>query len=64
MTKYAVVDHATHNILGEYSTEAEAEALLIRLAEADERAEADLGLHTVEGAEASGTIGIVTLEHL
>jgi hypothetical protein len=48
MTTYAVIDHATHNILGEYSNPKEAEALVERLVASDGSVRGDLAIHEVE----------------
>lgn len=48
MATYAVIDHATHNILGEYSDPKEAEALVERLVAADASVRGDLEIRKAE----------------
>jgi hypothetical protein len=62
MTTFAVVDHGSNNILGEYATERQAEELLIRLVHADPRVEKDLAIHTVRDAKAPDLAAEVTFE--
>jgi len=48
MTTFAVIDHASHNILGEYPDEETAQALRARLISADPSVEHDLEIRAVE----------------
>jgi hypothetical protein len=64
MAKFAVVDHASHNVLGEYSTQAQAEELRARLVAADDRADKNLKIHAVEDAEAPETAAVVSIDRV
>ena len=48
MTTFAVIDRASHNILGEYADADTADALRARLIEADPTVEHDLEIRAVE----------------
>jgi hypothetical protein len=62
MAKFAVVDHVTHNILGEYPTKSQAEDLRARLVHADPRADEGLEIHVVEDAQAEAVAEVVLIE--
>jgi hypothetical protein len=64
MSKFAVVDHATHNILGEYPSEGQAEELRARLVEADPSVERDLQIHSIEEAHAPELADVVSVERV
>jgi hypothetical protein len=48
MTTFAVIDHASHNVLGEYADRDDARALWVRLIETDPTVEHDLEIRAVE----------------
>jgi hypothetical protein len=52
MSLFAVIDSASHNVLGEYPELSQANALVERLVDADPSVSRDLYVREVAGAEA------------
>jgi hypothetical protein len=64
MAKFAVIDHKTHNILGEYPTEEHAAELRARLIAADPSVEDELEICVVENAAAPELAAEVSVERV
>jgi hypothetical protein len=61
MTVYALIDNATHNILGEFPSLSQAQDLLQRLVDADPSVANDLVIKTVTGTSAPDETTYVTV---
>jgi hypothetical protein len=64
MAKFAVVDHATNNILGEYPSEDQAKELRARLVDADPSVEKEVQIHAIEDADAPELAAEVSFERV